>query len=139
MDPYALDTQANIKLMTERPSTWIKGPIFSTCRDLLDQRTTMDFMHPLFKMSVKWRAEMCQLQAGSLGEAGRPIILSFEPTQPTPTPGGDQERPREGRCQMEETPGRPAPHCSVSSSSLRGSYVNRLSRVHPTPRPNTDL
>ena len=63
MDPYALDTQENIKVMTEMPSTWIKGPIFSTCRDLLDWSTTMDFMHPLFKMSVKRRAEMCQLQA----------------------------------------------------------------------------
>ena len=63
MDPYALDIQANTKVMTERPSTWIKGPIFSTCRDLLDRSTTMDFMHPLIKMSVKWRAEMSQLQA----------------------------------------------------------------------------
>ena len=62
--PYALDIQANTKDMTERPSTWIKGPIFSTCRDLLDWSTTMDFMHPLIKMSVKRRAEMCQLQAG---------------------------------------------------------------------------
>ena len=100
MDPYALDIQANTKVMTERPSTWIKGPIFSTCRDLLDRSTTMDFMHPLIKMLLKWRAEMCQLQAG------RPTIFSFEPTQPTPTPGGDQERPREGQCQMEEIPGR---------------------------------
>ena len=62
----------------------------------------MDFMHPLIKMLLKWRAEMCQLQAG------RPTIFSFEPTQPTPTPGGDQERPREGRLQTEEIPGRPA-------------------------------
>ena len=35
--------------------------------------------------------------SADLGEAGRPTIFSFEPTQPTPTPGGDQERPREGR------------------------------------------
>ena len=50
---------------------------------------------------------MCQLQA-SLGEAGRPATFSIEPTQPTPTPGGDQERPREGRLQTEEITGRPA-------------------------------
>ena len=42
------------------------------------------------------------------GLTGRPTIFSFEPTQLTPTPGGDQERPREGRRQMEEIPGRPA-------------------------------
>ena len=28
MDPYALDMQANTKDMTERPSTWIKQPIY---------------------------------------------------------------------------------------------------------------
>ena len=61
MNPYALDIQANTKDMTERPSTWIKGPIFSTCRDLLARSTTMDFMHPLIKMSVKRRAEKRQL------------------------------------------------------------------------------
>ena len=65
----------------------------------------MDFMHPFINMSVKQRAEMCQLQAG-LGEAGRPATFSIEPTQPTLTPGGDQERPREGQCQMEEIPSR---------------------------------
>ena len=64
MDPYELDIQANTKVMTERPSTWIKRPICSTYRDLLARSTTMDFMHPLIKMSVKRRAEMCQLQAG---------------------------------------------------------------------------
>ena len=64
MDPYALDIQANIKVMTVRPSTWIKGPIFSTYRDLLDRSTTMDYIHMLSKKSVKWRAETCQLQAG---------------------------------------------------------------------------
>ena len=64
MDPYALDIQANTKVMTERPSTWIKGPIFSTCRDLLDRNTTMDLIHMLISKPVKRRAEMCQLQAG---------------------------------------------------------------------------
>ena len=71
MDPYELDIQANTKGMTKRPSTWIKRPIFSTCRDLLDRSTTMDFMHPLIKMSVKRRAEKCQLQAG-WPRGGRP-------------------------------------------------------------------
>ena len=102
MDPYALEIQANTKDMTERPSTWIKGPICSTYRDLLARSTTMDFMHLLISKPVKWRAEMCQLQAG------RPTIFSFEPTQLTPTLGGDQERPREGRRQMEEITGLPA-------------------------------
>ena len=88
--------------MTERPSTWIKGPIFSTCRDLLDPSTTMDFMHPLIKMLVKREPEMCQTQAG------RPTIFSFEATQHTPSSREDQERPQEGRCQTEEIPGRPA-------------------------------
>ena len=69
--------------------------------------TTMDFMHPLISKLVERRTEMCQLQAG-LGEAGRPATFSIEPTQPTPTPGGDQERPREGRRQTEGIPCRPA-------------------------------
>jgi hypothetical protein len=133
MDPYELGTKANTKVMTERPSTSIKWAIFSTCRDLLDRNTTMDLIHMLISKPVKWRAEMCQLQAG------RPTIFSFEPMQPTPTSGGDQERPREGRRPTEEITGRPAPLCSVSSSSSCGSYVNRPSCVHPTPRPNTDL
>ena len=71
MDPYALDIQENTKDMTERPSTWIKGPVYSTYLDLLARSTTMDFMHPLIKMSVKRRAEMCQLQA-SQPRGGRP-------------------------------------------------------------------
>jgi len=57
MDPYELYIQANTKVMTKKPSTWIKGPIFSNCQDLLDQNTTMDFMHTLIKMSVKRRVE----------------------------------------------------------------------------------
>ena len=61
MDPYELDTQANTKIMTERPSTWIKVLIFITCRDLLDRSTTMDFIHVLISKLVKQRAEMCQL------------------------------------------------------------------------------
>ena len=85
MDPYALDIQANIKDMTERPGTWIKGPICSTCRDLLARSITMDFMHPLISKPVKWRAETCQLKAG------RPTNVSVEAKQPTPIPGGDQE------------------------------------------------
>ena len=101
MDPYELDIQANTKVMTERPSTWIKGPIFSTCRDLLDRSTTMDFMHPLIKMSVKRRAEMYQLQAGW------PTIFSFEPTSPPPPSRQDPERPQEGRLQTEVITGRP--------------------------------
>ena len=77
MDPYALEIQANTKDMTERPSTWIKGPVYSTYPDLLARSTTMDFMHPWIKMSVKWEAEMCQTQAG------RPTNFSFKPTQPS--------------------------------------------------------
>ena len=102
MYPYSLDIQANTKDMTERPSTWIKGCICSTYRDLLARSTTMDFMHLLISKPVKRRAEMWQLQAG------RPTIFSVEAKQPTPTLGGDQERPREGRQQMEEILGRPA-------------------------------
>ena len=62
MDPYELDIQANTKVMTERPSTWIKRPICSTYRDLLARSATMDFMHHLIKTSAKRRAEKCQLQ-----------------------------------------------------------------------------
>ena len=50
MDPYELDIQAKTKVMTERPST---------CRDLLDRSTTMDFIHILISKPVKWRAETC--------------------------------------------------------------------------------
>ena len=64
MDPYALDIQANTKVMTERPSTWIKRPICSTYRFLLDRSTTMDFIHMLISKPVKRRAETFQLQAG---------------------------------------------------------------------------
>ena len=71
MDPYELDTQANTKIMTERPSTWIKGAIFSICRDLLDRNTTMDLIHMLISKPVRRRAEMCQLQAGR-PRGGRP-------------------------------------------------------------------
>ena len=42
----------------------------------------MDFMHPWIKMSVKREAEMCQTQAGGLGEAGGLLNVSFKPTQP---------------------------------------------------------
>ena len=49
---------------TERPSTWIEKPTYITYRDLLAWSTTMDFMHPWIKMSVKQEAEMCQTQAG---------------------------------------------------------------------------
>ena len=59
MDPYELDIQANTKVMTERPSTWIKRPICSTYRDHLDWSTTMDFIHMLISKPVKWRAETC--------------------------------------------------------------------------------
>ena len=48
----------------ERPSTRIEGPTCSTFRDLLAWSTTMDFMIPWIKMSVKWEPEMCQTQAG---------------------------------------------------------------------------
>ena len=71
MDPYELDIQANTKVMTERPSTWIKQPIFSTCQDLLERSTTMDFIHMLISKPMKWRAETCQLQAGQ-PKGGRP-------------------------------------------------------------------
>ena len=131
--PLTLPLQVGLIKWTERPSTWIEGPTCNTYQDLLGRNTTMDFMHPWIKMSVKWEAEMCQTQSG------RPTIFSFKPTQPTPTPGGDQERPREGRLQTEEITGRPAPLCSVSASASRGSYINQPSCVQPTPRPNTDL
>ena len=44
----------------ERPSTWIEGPTCSTFRDLLAWSTTMDFMNPWIKMSVKREAETCR-------------------------------------------------------------------------------
>ena len=75
MDPYALDIQTNTKDMTERPSTWIKGPICNTYRDLLARSTTIDFMHSLIKMLVKREVKTCQIQAS------RPTNFSFEPTQ----------------------------------------------------------
>ena len=71
MDPYALEIHANTKDMTERPSTWIKGPICST----------MDFMHPWIKMSVKQEAEMGQTQ-DSRPRRGRPAY-NFKPMQPS--------------------------------------------------------
>ena len=49
---------------TERPSTWIEGPTYSTYRNLLAQNTTMNFMHPWIKMSEKREAKMSQTQAG---------------------------------------------------------------------------
>ena len=61
----------------ERPSTWIEGPTCKTYRNLLAGNTTMDFMLPWIKMSVKWEAEMCQTQAS------RPTNFSFKPTQPS--------------------------------------------------------
>ena len=84
MDPYELDIQANTKVMTERPSTWIKGPIFSTCRDLLDRNTTMDLIHMLISKPVKRRAEMCQLQA-SRPRVGRPACNFQRSTNATYT------------------------------------------------------
>ena len=63
---------------TERPGTWIERPTCSTYRDLLARNTTMDFMHPWIKMSVKREAEMCQTQAGPAGL----LTVSFKPTQP---------------------------------------------------------
>ena len=56
--------QVGLIKWTERPSTWIEKPTYSTYRDLLAWNTTMDFMHPWIKMSVKREAEMCQAHAG---------------------------------------------------------------------------
>ena len=70
--------------MTGRPSTWIKGPIYSTYRDLLARSTTMDFMHPLISKLVKRRAEMCQLQA-SRPRVGRPACNFQRSTNATYT------------------------------------------------------
>ena len=61
IEPYALNIQANTKVMTERPSTSIKRPICSIYQDLLARSTTMDFIHMLISKPVKWRAEKCQL------------------------------------------------------------------------------
>ena len=60
----------------------------------------MDFMHPWIKMSVKREPEICQTQAS------RPTSFSVKPKQLPPPSKGDQERPREGRLQMEENTGR---------------------------------
>ena len=52
--------QVGLIKWTEWPSTWIEGPTCSTFRDLLARSTTMDFMHPWIKMSVKREAERSQ-------------------------------------------------------------------------------
>ena len=57
--PLNQGLQVGLIKWTERPSTWIEGPTCSTYQDLLDRSTTMEFMHPLIKMSVKREAEMC--------------------------------------------------------------------------------
>ena len=62
--PLNRGLQVGLIKWNERPSTWIEGPTCSTFRDLLAQSTTMDFMHPWIKMSVKREPEMCQTQAG---------------------------------------------------------------------------
>ena len=62
--PLNQDMQVGLIKWTERPSTWIKRPTCSTYRSRLGRNTTMDFMHPWIKMSVKREAEMCQTQAG---------------------------------------------------------------------------
>ena len=76
--------QVGLMKWTERPSTWIKGPTCSTYPDLLGRSTTMDFMHPLINMSVKRRAEMCQLQAGR-PRGGRPAYNFYRSSQATST------------------------------------------------------
>ena len=48
----------------ERPSTWIKRPTCSTYPDLFARTTSLDFIHMVVKISVKWEAEMSQTQAG---------------------------------------------------------------------------
>jgi len=72
--------QVGLMKWTERPSTRIKGPTCSTYPDLLGRSTTMDFMHPLINMSVKRRAEMCQLQAGRPHFAVSRVQLRVEVT-----------------------------------------------------------
>ena len=100
----------------------------------------MEFMHPWIKMSVKQEAEMCQTQASRPNNHvlwTQSSSIDFQETikavhKKSVARWWDPQagRPRGGR---------PAPLCSVSSSSSRGSYVNRPSCVHPTPRPNTNL
>ena len=62
--PLNQGLQVGLIKWTERPSAWIKRPTCSTYRNLLVRNTTMDFIHMWIKMSVKWEAEMCQIQAG---------------------------------------------------------------------------
>ena len=97
-------------------------------------------VEPLIDASVKWRAEMSQTQAV------RPInhvfwTQSFSTDLQEPIQAVHKKsvakwwNPQAGRPKG----GRLAPHFSVSSSSSRGSYVNRPSCLQVTPRPNTDL
>ena len=58
--PQNCGLQVGLIKWTESSSTWIERPTCSTYRDLLGRNTTMDFMHPWIKMSVKREAEMCQ-------------------------------------------------------------------------------
>ena len=138
--------QVGLIKWTERPSTWIKRPTCSTYRILLGRNTTMDFIHMWIMMSVKREAEMCQTQA-SRPRRGRPASNCQHSGNATTTnfrkqsqtsvqrrwPGGQNPRPARPRG------GQPAPLCSVSCSSSRGSYVNRPSCLQLTPRPNTNL
>ena len=78
----------------------------------------MDFMHPWIKMSVKREAEMCQTQAG------RPTNCQLQ-TDATLHRHLDKIRSvhEKGGCERRKSQagwpgrGRPAPLCSVSSSS----------------------
>jgi len=69
--PLNRGLQVGLINWTERPSTWIEKPTCNTYRYLLARNTTMDFMHPWIKMSVKQEAEMSQTQAGR-PRTGRP-------------------------------------------------------------------
>ena len=47
------------------------------------------------------------IQANTKDMTERPITKDIEAKQPPPPSREDQERPREGQCQMERIPGRP--------------------------------
>ena len=63
------------------------------------------------------------IQANTKDMTERPITKDIEAKQPPPSSREDQERPREGRCQTERIPGRPA------KGRLAGPTLQRLELI----------